>query len=255
MSCLLLVFLLERKSLVAINLLLLLLLGSVYWKHSPNQSQLRLTTFLGQTALNLTIDPSGAKVVTYDDQIFTVGLARKKQTSPALKLLSCKLQTVEVKKADGESFEVCTVLHLSCWFSAVLGIPANIVQGLQSAWPPPGDSKNKNARPEDEELFLKRVKDIYDSNVNEEKPRFCVVFRQGTPTAQGPDVFVLDIDMSNQCMRLHCFQCKNHNVYMHEGVRAFDLALEFLCESESKKCPRKRSFCDFYPHAPLPGSN
>lgn len=41
------------------------------WKHSPNQSQLRLTTFLGQTALNLTIDPSGAKVVTYDDQIFT----------------------------------------------------------------------------------------------------------------------------------------------------------------------------------------
>ncbi|WP_215403577.1 lipoprotein insertase outer membrane protein LolB [Vibrio gigantis] len=41
------------------------------WKHSPNQSQLRLTTFLGQTALNLTIDPSGAKVVTYDDQVFT----------------------------------------------------------------------------------------------------------------------------------------------------------------------------------------
>ncbi|WP_192890103.1 lipoprotein insertase outer membrane protein LolB [Vibrio bathopelagicus] len=41
------------------------------WKHSPNQSQLRLTTFLGQTALNLTIDSSGAKVVTYDDQVFT----------------------------------------------------------------------------------------------------------------------------------------------------------------------------------------
>lgn len=41
------------------------------WKHSPNQSQLRLTTFLGQTALNLTIDSLGAKVVTYDDQVFT----------------------------------------------------------------------------------------------------------------------------------------------------------------------------------------
>ncbi|CAK1779978.1 Outer-membrane lipoprotein LolB [Vibrio crassostreae] len=41
------------------------------WKHSPNKSQLRLTTFLGQTALNLTIAPSGAKVVTYDDQVFT----------------------------------------------------------------------------------------------------------------------------------------------------------------------------------------
>ncbi|MCF7503811.1 lipoprotein insertase outer membrane protein LolB [Vibrio sp. L3-7] len=41
------------------------------WKHSKNQSQLRLTTFLGQTVLNLTIDSSGAKVVTYDDQVFT----------------------------------------------------------------------------------------------------------------------------------------------------------------------------------------
>lgn len=41
------------------------------WKHSQNQSQLRLTTFLGQTVLNLTIDPSGAKVVTYNDQVFT----------------------------------------------------------------------------------------------------------------------------------------------------------------------------------------
>lgn len=41
------------------------------WKHSPNFSQLRLTTFLGQTALNLTINQYGAKVVTYDDQVFT----------------------------------------------------------------------------------------------------------------------------------------------------------------------------------------
>ena len=32
---------------------------------------MRLTTFLGQTALNLTIDSSGAKVVTYNDQVFT----------------------------------------------------------------------------------------------------------------------------------------------------------------------------------------
>lgn len=41
------------------------------WKHSPQQSQLRLTTFLGQTALNLTVNAQGAKVVTYDDQVFT----------------------------------------------------------------------------------------------------------------------------------------------------------------------------------------
>ena len=41
------------------------------WKHSDQLSSLRLTTFLGQTALNLTITPQGAKVVTYDDEIFT----------------------------------------------------------------------------------------------------------------------------------------------------------------------------------------
>lgn len=40
------------------------------WKHSPNESQLRLTTFLGQTALNLTVNEQGAKVVTYDDDVF-----------------------------------------------------------------------------------------------------------------------------------------------------------------------------------------
>ncbi|EHH1180726.1 lipoprotein insertase outer membrane protein LolB [Vibrio vulnificus] len=42
-----------------------------YWKHSPAQSNLRFTTFLGQTALNLTMTPQGARVETYDDQILT----------------------------------------------------------------------------------------------------------------------------------------------------------------------------------------
>lgn len=42
-----------------------------YWKHSPSQSQLRFTSFLGQTVLNLTMTPQGARVETYDDQILT----------------------------------------------------------------------------------------------------------------------------------------------------------------------------------------
>ncbi|NIY82283.1 lipoprotein insertase outer membrane protein LolB [Vibrio hepatarius] len=40
------------------------------WQHAPRSSQLRLTTFLGQTALNLTITPAGAFVETYDDQSY-----------------------------------------------------------------------------------------------------------------------------------------------------------------------------------------
>ncbi|MCG9677893.1 lipoprotein insertase outer membrane protein LolB [Vibrio sp. Isolate24] len=41
------------------------------WKYSPDLSQLRLTTFIGQTALNLKITPSGALVETYDDETYT----------------------------------------------------------------------------------------------------------------------------------------------------------------------------------------
>lgn len=41
------------------------------WQHTNQHSQLRLTTFLGQTALNLKITPAGAVVETHDDQIYT----------------------------------------------------------------------------------------------------------------------------------------------------------------------------------------
>lgn len=38
------------------------------WKRSPESSQLRLTTFIGQTVLNLSLEPQGAVVKTYDGQ-------------------------------------------------------------------------------------------------------------------------------------------------------------------------------------------
>lgn len=41
------------------------------WQKSPNKSQLRLTNFLGQTVLSLSMDANGAKVETYDDQNFS----------------------------------------------------------------------------------------------------------------------------------------------------------------------------------------
>ncbi|MFV0450450.1 MAG: lipoprotein insertase outer membrane protein LolB [Vibrio sp.] len=41
------------------------------WQKSPTQSQLRLTNFLGQTVLSLSIDANGAKVETYDEQNFS----------------------------------------------------------------------------------------------------------------------------------------------------------------------------------------
>ncbi|OEF09020.1 lipoprotein insertase outer membrane protein LolB [Vibrio genomosp. F10] len=38
------------------------------WKHTPVLEQLRLTTFIGQTVLNLSITESGSVVNTYDNQ-------------------------------------------------------------------------------------------------------------------------------------------------------------------------------------------
>ena len=41
------------------------------WQHNPLQNQLRLTTFLGQTVLNMQSTSAGASVETYDEQNYS----------------------------------------------------------------------------------------------------------------------------------------------------------------------------------------
>lgn len=41
------------------------------WQHSPQETQLRMSTFLGQTVLNLNATPSIATVETYDGKSFS----------------------------------------------------------------------------------------------------------------------------------------------------------------------------------------
>ncbi|NLS11653.1 lipoprotein localization protein LolB [Vibrio sp. SM6] len=41
-----------------------------FWHHQPYYSELRLTTVLGQTALKLAISPDGARITTYEDDVF-----------------------------------------------------------------------------------------------------------------------------------------------------------------------------------------
>ncbi|WP_076587598.1 lipoprotein insertase outer membrane protein LolB [Vibrio ostreicida] len=41
-----------------------------HWRHQVTLTQLRLTTFIGQTALNMKIDASGSSVETYDGDTF-----------------------------------------------------------------------------------------------------------------------------------------------------------------------------------------
>lgn len=47
------------------------------WQKQAGSSQLRLTNFLGQTILNLTISPQGARVETYDDQVYSADNAEQ----------------------------------------------------------------------------------------------------------------------------------------------------------------------------------
>lgn len=47
------------------------------WQKSPTATQLRLTTFLGQTVLNLSINEQGAQVQTHDDQRYRAASAQQ----------------------------------------------------------------------------------------------------------------------------------------------------------------------------------
>lgn len=47
------------------------------WQTSPKQTQLRLSNFLGQTVLQLSIDPQGAQVTTHDNQIYRAASAEQ----------------------------------------------------------------------------------------------------------------------------------------------------------------------------------
>lgn len=48
-----------------------------YWKQSANLSQLKLTTFLGQTVFDLKITPQGATIKTYDNQHYSAANANQ----------------------------------------------------------------------------------------------------------------------------------------------------------------------------------
>ncbi len=48
-----------------------------YWKQSKDFSQLRLTTFLGQSVFKLTITPDGATIKTYDDKTYSAANANE----------------------------------------------------------------------------------------------------------------------------------------------------------------------------------
>lgn len=114
-----------------------------YWKRTPANTQLTLTTFLGQTALDLTFTNMGAKVVTYDGRTFT---------HPNANML--------VKKLTGLSIPV---KELSDW---VKGMPTNAdhytVSNLNTL-----ATLEKNVTGQDWAIQFDRYRDqISENNVN-----------------------------------------------------------------------------------------
>jgi len=112
---------------------------------------------------------------------FSLGLANRSGTSNALKYLACFGLTEPVRAQFGGDFEALTALHLIRYME-VFGIQC-YRRKLKNAWPPEWtrkDSKLDTSKFENEDLKL-----------IEECKEYCLVFEQGTPTAQGADVLAL----------------------------------------------------------------
>jgi hypothetical protein len=147
-------------------------------------------------------------------EIFERGLVCKSGTSNALKYLSCFGQTCTLRSGFGSDFEELVALHY---------LRSKEVQGfttkrhiLRHGWPPASvtaaakideatiailrETLSAQAEKEEEEGKLKRcLTDLGD--------KACVVFSQGTATAQGGDVLALVV--SNGKYRVDSIQCKN----------------------------------------------
>jgi hypothetical protein len=151
--------------------------------------------------------------------IFERGLAARFGTSSALKYLACFGLTCEVRPAFGSEFEELTALH----YMRLMQVQGYEVKRviLSHAWPP---KANKN----DEKIDASYINSVRNGILLEQKKtelmdfcmpqsqKACVIFSQGTPTAQGGDVLVLlKYDKS---YHLEVIQCK-HRKNKDEGTK------------------------------------
>lgn len=154
--------------------------------------------------------------------IFSKGLVRKSDTTPALKYLSCFGLTCALRPGFGDEFEEIVALHLFRLFQVQGYTP--IRRHLKFAWPP-ASAKKDNEIGEDEINDLKskiekqrgtELADIFEDPVCE-VGNGCIILQQGTATAQGADVFALYWTDDKAC--LECFQCK-HKTYVEAVLKS-----------------------------------
>ena len=136
------------------------------------------------------------------ETIFTIGLAvQSGVTSPALKYLACFGLSCELRPGFGSEFEELTALH----FMRRKQIEGYAVRRLtlHHAWPPKANKEN---------ITVDDMTELKDK-LKKQAPidcrgKYCLIFSQGTPTAQGGNVMALTVEGDKG--ELVTIQCKHY---------------------------------------------
>ena len=181
-----------------------------------------------QALQGVEIDPQGTSFVTeqrtttawteYEkkeiqkdsDTIFRRGLARRQGTSAALKYLSCCGSTCLLDSSRGLGFENLVAHHLSRMLE--LQGKSVVRMELKGAWPgPSGPGRITKERLNELESLLRLLwhkEDTERINQTLKKENGCIIFRQGYPMAQGPDLFVAFVEENK--LLVYLVQCKHY---------------------------------------------
>jgi hypothetical protein len=151
------------------------------------------------------------------NNIFSSGIASKKGTSRALKYLACFGLVCKLRPAFGDEFEELTACHLMR-YKQLLGYATHRYCFIH-AWPP---KRNKNGileqlestleaqAPSEKDSLLSFFGGIWNKEDQHELGKHCIIFSQGTPTAQGGDVLALNVDFDTKTANLETIQCKHY---------------------------------------------
>jgi len=160
-----------------------------------------------------------------NEELFRVGLVTRSTTSNALKYLACFGLSCQVRAQFGDEFEELTALH----FLRLMEVQGYSVKRvtLRHAWPP---KANKSDNAINEEYIQKLGEKLNKQSATEltdiiwpESEKYCVIFSQGTPTAQGGDVLALLV--TPEGCKLESIQCKHYKSYKRGDALGWWLSL------------------------------
>ena len=147
------------------------------------------------------------------NEIFEVGLAVKSGTSAALKYMSCFGLTCPIRPSFGNELEELTALHYQRLME-IQGYRSQRVT-LRYAWPPMSNKRDDNItaaviKDLKKKLAKQSEMELPNLSIGQEDGRECIVFSQGTASAQGGVVLALLFDNKSKTGELVTIQCKHH---------------------------------------------